>query len=345
MRVVVIGATGHVGGYLVPRLVDGGHDVIAVSRGVSMPYHANPGWDRVQRVELDRAEGDAAGTFAGRIADLKPDAVIDFLCFQPESAVQLVEALRGRVEILLSCGTIWVHGTATETPVQEDEARSAFGEYGIGKAQVEKLLLAESEREGGLRSVVLHPGHISGPGWAIVNPAGNFDLDVWRRLSFGEQVLLPHLGLETVHHVHADDVAQAFERALERRSHVAGQSFHVVSERALTLRGFADGVAGWFGRDANVRCVPFDEFRAGQGDSRHADSTWDHISRSPSMSIDKARRMLGYAPRYTSLSAAAESLAWLQANGRVKLAGAVPSVWHAGRDDGATPEGISAPGG
>jgi uncharacterized protein YbjT (DUF2867 family) len=32
-RVVVIGATGHIGPYLVPRLVDRGHEVIAVSRG------------------------------------------------------------------------------------------------------------------------------------------------------------------------------------------------------------------------------------------------------------------------------------------------------------------------
>jgi nucleoside-diphosphate-sugar epimerase len=29
-RVVVIGATGHIGTYLVPRLVAGGHEVIAV---------------------------------------------------------------------------------------------------------------------------------------------------------------------------------------------------------------------------------------------------------------------------------------------------------------------------
>ena len=36
-RVVVIGATGHIGTYLVPRLVDGGHEVIAVSRGSREP--------------------------------------------------------------------------------------------------------------------------------------------------------------------------------------------------------------------------------------------------------------------------------------------------------------------
>ena len=32
-RVVVIGATGHIGTYLVPRLVRAGHEVVAISRG------------------------------------------------------------------------------------------------------------------------------------------------------------------------------------------------------------------------------------------------------------------------------------------------------------------------
>ncbi|MFZ0215941.1 MAG: NAD-dependent epimerase/dehydratase family protein, partial [Candidatus Dormiibacterota bacterium] len=32
-RIVVIGATGHVGTYLVPRLVRAGHEVLALSRG------------------------------------------------------------------------------------------------------------------------------------------------------------------------------------------------------------------------------------------------------------------------------------------------------------------------
>jgi uncharacterized protein YbjT (DUF2867 family) len=36
-RVVVIGATGHIGSYLVPRLVPAGHEVIAMSRGTRGP--------------------------------------------------------------------------------------------------------------------------------------------------------------------------------------------------------------------------------------------------------------------------------------------------------------------
>ncbi len=42
MRIVIIGGTGHVGTYLVPRLVRAGHEVINVSRGESKPYRPDP---------------------------------------------------------------------------------------------------------------------------------------------------------------------------------------------------------------------------------------------------------------------------------------------------------------
>lgn len=54
-RVVVIGTTGHIGSYLVPRLVAGGHEVIAMSRGVRGPYLPNPRWDSVTMITVDRA--------------------------------------------------------------------------------------------------------------------------------------------------------------------------------------------------------------------------------------------------------------------------------------------------
>ena len=36
MKVVVIGACGHIGSYLVPKLVKGGFKVVAISRGKSL---------------------------------------------------------------------------------------------------------------------------------------------------------------------------------------------------------------------------------------------------------------------------------------------------------------------
>src|SRR3954454_15653402 len=105
-RVVVIGATGHVGTYLVPRLVRAGHDVFALSRGQREPYSPAAEWQFVQRVSADREAEDAAGTFGARIAALEADVVIDVLCFTAASARQLVDALRPSKPLLLHCGTI-----------------------------------------------------------------------------------------------------------------------------------------------------------------------------------------------------------------------------------------------
>src|SRR5579863_5075774 len=93
-RVVVIGATGHIGSYLVPRLVRSGHEVIAISRGMRGPYRRAPEWDSVTAITVDRDAADADGSFGARVAALRPDVVIDLICFTAASARQLVEALR-----------------------------------------------------------------------------------------------------------------------------------------------------------------------------------------------------------------------------------------------------------
>jgi nucleoside-diphosphate-sugar epimerase len=317
-RVVVIGATGHVGTYLVPRLVRGGHEVIAISRGTRGPYHPSPQWDTVAKVTADRDAEDAAGTFGARVAELRPDVVIDMVCFTAASAQQLVDALRPTRPLLLHCGTIWVHGPALRVPVTEDEPRTPYGGYGVGKAGIEELLHRET-RSGGVPAVVLHPGHISGPGWPVITPAGNLDPTVWTHLATGRPLPLPDHGLGVLHHVHADDVAQAFVRALSRPAAI-GSSFHVVAEQAMTLRGLAAGAAQWFGREPVIEFVDWPEFERRVG-TDHAGATREHTFRSITASIDRARQVLGYAPRYSSLEALHEALAWLVADGQADVGG------------------------
>jgi nucleoside-diphosphate-sugar epimerase len=317
-RVVVIGATGHIGSYLVPRLVRGGHEVIAVSRGTRGPYHASPQWSSVTTVVADREAQDAEGTFGARIAALRPDVVIDLICFTAASAAQLVDALRPSRPLLVHCGTIWVHGPALRVPVTEDEPRTAYGAYGTGKAEIEALLHRET-LAGGVPAVVLHPGHISGPGWPVITPAGNLDPGVWTSLATGRPLALPDHGLGVLHHVHADDVAQAFERALSRPAAI-GASFHVTAEQAMTLRGLAAGVARWFGREPVLDFVDWAEFDRRAG-TEHAEATRQHTFRSITASIARAQKVLDYAPRYSTLDALHEALTWLVANGQADVGG------------------------
>jgi nucleoside-diphosphate-sugar epimerase len=312
-RVVVVGATGHVGTYLVPRLVRAGHEVVAASRGEREPYVPAPEWRTVERVTLDREAEDAGE----RIAALAPDAVVDMLCFTPESAQRLVDALRPTRPLLLHCGTIWVHGPVARVPVTEDEPRTPYGEYGTGKAAIEALLHRETV-SGGVPSVVLHPGHISGP-WPCINPAGNLDPGVWRQLATGEPLPLPDLGQGVLNHVHGDDVAQAFELALTRPAAI-GSSFHVVAEQAMTLRGLAAGVAAWFGREPVIELVDWAEFERRVGPD-HAEASREHVQRGIAASIARAGDVLGYRPRYSSLDALHESLRRQGADGAVDVGG------------------------
>lgn len=317
MRVVVVGGTGHVGTYLIPRLVEAGHDVVCVSRSQREPYQPHGAWGQVEQVEIDRASADEQGTFGQQIADLEPEVVIDMICFTLESAKQIVDGLRGQVQHFLHCGTIWVHGPSAVVPTTETQPRRPFGAYGIQKAAIEAYLLREA-RLNGFPATILHPGHIVGPGWAPLNPAGNFNLEVWGKLARGESLTLPNLGMETVHHVHADDVAQAFMQALANRSAALGESFHAVSPAAMTLRGFAEAIAGWFGEPPNLQYLPWETW-CKTVPQEDAQATWDHIAHSPNCSIAKAARLLDYRPRYSSLQAVQEALAWMVDKGMVKV--------------------------
>lgn len=307
-RVVVIGSTGHIGTFLVPRLVAAGHEVVAVSRGLASPYRSDPAWDSVEQVALDRAGREEAGTFGEEIAACSPDVVVDNICFTEDSSRQLADALTGRVGLLVHVGTIWTHGYGVAVPVHEDDPKEPFGDYGVAKDAIERDLLARS-RAGTLPVTVVHPGHIVGPGWWPLNPAGHFGPEVFATLARGDRLTLPNLGLETVHHVHADDVAGVIEAAIDHVDAAVGQAFHATSERALSLRGYAEAIARWFGAEPDLVFAPYEEWAADQT-PEDARTTWEHIARSPSCSMAKARDLLGLRPAWTSLAAVQESVTW-----------------------------------
>jgi nucleoside-diphosphate-sugar epimerase len=313
MKVVIIGGTGHIGSYLTPMLIEAGHSVICISRGEREPYREHRAWRSVAYSRIDRTAAEATGTFGERVAQLDGEVVIDLTCYHLESAKQLANALRGTVGHLLHCGTIWVHGPSSRVPTTEDEPRRPFGDYGIRKAAIEAWLL-EQARGTGLPVTVLHPGHLVGPGWNPINPTGNFNPEIFAAIQHGDEVRIPNFGMETLNHVHAEDVAQAFVMAIERRDAALGESFHVVAAKALTLRGYAEQMAEWFRQPARLRFLEWNEWKTGFSE-RDAKVTEDHLRHSPNCSIAKARNLLGYEPRYTAIEAVQEAVKWMVAHG------------------------------
>jgi len=289
----------------VPRLVRQGAEVVSVSRGKREPYTPDRAWKSVEQVWMDRTEEEKDGGFGLKIAAMKPDVVIDMINFRPESAQQIVEALRGRISHYLYTSSVWGHGMSTLLPAGENQSRHPFAEYGIRKTATETYLREAYERDGFPSTSVL-PGHITGPGWSCVNPCGNFDPQVFGRIARGEEILIPHFGRETVHHVHADDVAQVIQQAMTHRKQAVGESFHAVSPQAMSLAGYADAMYRWFGKTPNVRFLPWQEWCGATGDEESIQTTYGHLMHSNVYSIEKGERLIGYRPRYSSLQAVCE---------------------------------------
>ena len=121
-------------------------------------------------------------------------------------------------------GQVWHHSAR---PVRQQLPAAA-----TSRTRSSNCLTGEQDR---VRASVVHPGHISGPGWMPIGPAGNLDPGVIDSLRADGSVLLPDRGGETIHHVHAEDVARLHQACLEKPEVAAGQSFNSVCTRAFTL--------------------------------------------------------------------------------------------------------------
>lgn len=317
-RIVIIGGSGHVGSYLVPALVDRGHDVVNVSRGIAVPYRPHAAWTKVESIVLDRAIEERNAQFGIKVAALRPDIVVDMISFEPSSTQQLVESLRGKVHHYLFTSTTWVYGRLFCVPSTEADPPNPIDSYGKNKSEIEAWLTQEA-RINGFPATCFRPGHIVGEGWPPINPLGNTNPEIFSRIARGEELVLPNLGHEMLHHVHADDLAQWIIRAIENRSACVGEVFNTVSEQAVTMRGYAEIVYQWFGNEPRLSFKPFDEWIQGL-EEKDAETSRGHVVRSSCHSIEKSRQRLGYAPRYSSLDAIHESVRALVASGKVVTA-------------------------
>ncbi len=318
MRILVIGGTGHIGSYLVPRLLQNKFEVAVVSRGCRPRYPVvEAEWDRVEWLQADRLEEEKSDAWKGRMESIAADVVIDLICFTPEQNRVMMKAFAGRITHFLHCGTLWAYGPAYRVPYSEEFPRNPITDYGSHKCQIESELHNEC-RKTGFPSTVVHPGHISGAGWLPIDPQGTLaGTAVYENLGAGRKVYLPDNGLATLHHVHADDVAQLFERAVLRRNRSLGESFSAAAPYAMTLAECCSEVARIFGRSPLIELAPLKELKSFMSDTAYK-VTKTHVEHSPCASIEKARKLLGFEPRYTIPQIYRENIERLLSSGKLR---------------------------
>ena len=309
MQVVVIGGTGNVGLALTraltadPRIDD--VTVVARRRTSALPAGA-------RMVAADIATADLRSIVAGADAVVhlawlvQPSRSLDAQWLvNVEGTARLLDAVAAEdVPVLVIASSIGAYSPRRSTdPVDESWPTHgvATSAYSRQKAYVERLLDGFEARHRGTRVARLRPGLIFQTE-AAASQRRYFAGPLLPRTLLRPGVLpvFPHLSAVQVQAVHADDVADAFLRAL--LSDVRGP-VNVAADPALSTRDIAVLLR------ARPMPVPFRLARwwvdvAWRLRLHPLEPGWlDLAARSPIMDTSRAREELGWTPRHDGRSA------------------------------------------
>lgn len=250
MRVLVTGADGFVGSWLVPRLRAEGHAVVAAVRPVTIASARWPGTEPVPVVALEL--GDPASVAA--VAATPVEAVIHLAAVasggdarhDPGAAwsvnalgtASLAEELGRRASqgrqapVMLLVSTAEVYGIGSATPRVESDPTRPVSAYAASKLAAEVAAL-EVHRRTGLRVIIARAFPHTGRGQddRFVVPA------LARRLRIARRTGAPVIkvgNLEPVREfMHVSDVVEAYCRLLTGGR--AGETYNVACGRGISV--------------------------------------------------------------------------------------------------------------
>lgn len=306
MKVALTGASGYTGGRLLHALRARGDEVVALVRPASVTPELRSSGARI-------VEGDLAG-FAGleRLVEGAEAAIHVAAVYRSaghpdryyrevnvEGTERLLEAAaRAGLSRFVHTSTVGVYGHVEHPPADEATPLAPDDIYQRTKAEADSLALSFGRRRG-LPVTVVRPGAIYGPGETRL-------LKLFRAIARGRYALVGS-GEPFYHPVYIDDLLDGFLLALEKPEAV-GEAFILAGPRYVSQRELASLIArhtgggilpfrvpAWPLRVAGALCeavfVPL-----GFEPPLHRRRV-DFWVKSRAFSIQKARRLLGYAPR------------------------------------------------
>ncbi len=322
MRVAVTGGTGYTGGRLLERLRTHGHEVTALARASARrPDTAGVAW-----VEGDLSSPDALARLVEGADAVVHVAAVYRTAGHPDAyyrdvnvggTERLLEAsARAGVRRFVHTSTVGVHGDVRHPPADESAPFEPGDVYQETKAEAEVLALRRG-RERRLDVVVVRPGAIYGPGETRL-------LKLFRAIARGRYAIVGS-GRPHYHPVYIDDLLDGYELALAHPA-APGEAFIVAGPRSVSQADLAAAVARhtggrvlplripaapiqFVGDLVEAVCVPLEI------DPPLHRRRVDFWTKNRSFSIDKARRVLGYAPKVDVEEGVARTAAWYRQAG------------------------------
>jgi len=331
VRVLVTGASGFLGGHLVEELVRRGYSVRALVRKTSRT-------DLLRELGVELVVGDITQPETLGPAVKGVDAVVHlaayYTFFGKKELYELVNvrgtewvaraSLKAGVRRFIYCSSTEAIGPVKNPPADESTPPNPQFEYGRSKLRAENVVKG-LEREG-LQYTIIRPSGIYGP-------RNVDDVAYWFITSYANGGLASLVkvgsGNNLVQFAHVKDVVQGFVLALEKEAAV-GNTYIISEDRWYTYNEVYSILHELTGRGpprlslppwaAKALLLPLELYDTltGEGNIMHRRALVDSVTADRAYSVEKAKRELGYSPRYTLKTGLQETIQWYRENGYVE---------------------------
>lgn len=314
-KVLVTGAGGFIGSHLAADLMGRGHEVVAMDVTVDRIRHLRS--SRFEVVEGDIGEPDLVGRMVEGVDTVFHLAGAHLSVRLPESEYYRINveasrtlaetAARAGVGRFVHCSSTGVFGQIESPPASEDTPCHPRGEYERTKLLGEREVMAV-HHDRGLPVVILRPGWVYGPGCPRTEK-------LFRRIAEGRFVVAGR-GDRLRHCLYIRDMLTAFHLAAGSDAAI-GHVIVVGDERAVQIRELIGEIARLTGSRPPLSVPRFALYAAGlaaemgfrpfQQDPPISRRTLKFFTSNSSFDIERARRLLGFQPRYDVYSGLRET--------------------------------------
>lgn len=222
MRIGIVGGTGNISTSVVKALLERGHDVTCITRGLSGDV---PDGARVLVGDRNDLEW-----FIPAVRGASFDVGIDFITYQPDQARASLEAFRGVGRFVHTSTVATIGDDFDWLPVTEEHQLRPTHSYGANKLVIDRMYQAAYFSDD-FPVTILKPSTTYGQN-NVIRQIG-WDTTWVDRVRRGLPIVKVGEGRQLHHILHAEDAALGYAGVLEH-DHCIGQTYHLVNPRHTT---------------------------------------------------------------------------------------------------------------
>jgi nucleoside-diphosphate-sugar epimerase len=226
------------------------------------------------------------------------------------AAVTFAAAREAGVRRVVLVSSTAVYGVPERHPIHEDDPLVGVGHYGESKIEAERLCVAFARR--GLETVIVRPKTFVGP-----ERLGVFEI-LFDWIREGRRIPILGDGANRYQLLAVEDLVDAVVRCLD--APVAGEALNVGADRFGTVRDDLQALIEHAGSSSRLRPVPAHPaevaLRALELARLSPLAEWHYRTahKDSFVSIDKARRLLGWEPRLSNAETLCATYDWYLAH-------------------------------